>query len=473
MRLSLLAQMAIVIALVMLGALTAVLTMSEHTIKQEFQRIIGAADTTALAGAKPVLEKYYAEHTAFRWPGVDSVIERLPRGQGASLVLVNPAGEVVGSTLPRLRRAWLVGPAGPAIQIERTIPGAPPGAGLHLIIDHAPSVDLRSPHDRSAGRLYSIVVPDEEQMLERTRLRLATRRGVAVPVLLFGTLAAALMLVLAGRVLRPIGALTAAARRLERGDLSARTGVTSRDELGDLSHAFDAMAESLERSETLRRQLVTDVAHELRTPLTNLRCQLEAVQDGLLAPDAATWRSLHDETLLLGRLVEDLQVLSLAESGNLPLHRQPVAVAELVDSALAAVHARAASAGVVLRRGPVADAIVDVDPERIGQVLRNLLANAITHTRPGRAVEVSASRDAAWVRLAVRDEGEGIAPDQLPFVFERFWRADASRARATGGAGLGLAIVRRLVEAHGGSVAVTSEQGRGTTFTCTLPAARG
>jgi signal transduction histidine kinase len=264
--------------------------------------------------------------------------------------------------------------------------------------------------------------------------------------------------------------LTAAVRRMEAGDLSQRVEITSRDEIGDLARAFNLMADGLARLEELRRQLVTDVAHELRTPLSNIRGYLEALQDGVVEPDRRIVDSLHEETMLLNRLVDDLQELSLAEAGQLRLDRHPVALADVVDRAVEAVRPRAAAKGVELQVDLPEDLpLVDVDPRRIGQVLRNLLDNGLTHTGPGGEIGIAARASGQWVEVSVRDTGTGIAAEDLPYVFDRFYRADRSRSRATGGAGLGLAIVKQLVEAHGGRVEVESEVGRGTEFTFTVP----
>jgi two-component system sensor histidine kinase BaeS len=239
--------------------------------------------------------------------------------------------------------------------------------------------------------------------------------------------------------------------------------------------------------------MVTDVAHELRTPLTNLRAQLEAIEDGLVAADEAALRSLHEETLLLSRLVEDLQDLAIAESGGLRLDRGDVAPREALASAAAAFRSRAESEGIALEVEPAPAGLppVSADPARLAQVLRNLVANALTHTPRGGRVTLRAVRDegaggaagagaaayaaadapagAPAVRFEVRDTGEGIPTEHLPHVFDRFYRADPSRARATGGAGLGLSIVRHLVEAHGGRVAVASAPGAGTVVSFTIP----
>jgi signal transduction histidine kinase len=278
---------------------------------------------------------------------------------------------------------------------------------------------------------------------------------------------------------------------MERGDLSRRVRVRSGDEIGQLAHAFNAMADGLERQEHLRRNMVTDVAHELRTPLTNIRGYLEALRDGVAQPTPSTIESLHEEALLLNRLVDDLQELSLAEAGQLRLAPRPAALAEIVERVAGALRPTASGKGICIKLDlPPELPLVLADPERVGQIVRNLLANAITHTPPGGSVAVSAAamsqdketrRQGAWndrplqvplspcLLVSVRDTGPGIAPEHLPNIFERFYRADGSRARATGGVGLGLAIVRQLVAAHGGRVWAESEPGAGACFRFTLP----
>jgi signal transduction histidine kinase len=232
------------------------------------------------------------------------------------------------------------------------------------------------------------------------------------------------------------------------------------------------MAESLSRSEQARRNLVSDVAHELRNPLMNIRGYLELLVEGVLEPTPHTLASLYEETSLLSRLVADLQEISLAEAGQLHLALQPAELAEVVSQAVQIIQPQIEQKHLTLHTHLPPDLpLIEVDPERVAQILRNLFRNAITHTPDGGEISITSNRDQAWVHISVQDTGTGIAPEHLPYIFERFYRADPSRTRATGGTGLGLAVVKQMVQAHGGQITVASQQGQGTRFTLTLPVA--
>jgi len=240
--------------------------------------------------------------------------------------------------------------------------------------------------------------------------------------------------------------------------------------MGELAKAFNYMASDLERTEQLRQNMVADAAHELRTPLSNIRGYLEAICDGIKKPDTDTIRSLDEEATLLSQLVDDLQALSLAEAGELKLNCQAEDIIRLIKQAVAIKQTQAIVKGVsisteVSQKLP----LVNVDSRRIGQVLHNLLENAIAHTEKSGSIVVTAQKQDNWVKISVTDTGEGIPAEDLPSIFERFYRVDKSRARATGGSGLGLTIAKRLVEAHGGKIEAQSELGKGSCFSFTLP----
>ena len=271
------------------------------------------------------------------------------------------------------------------------------------------------------------------------------------------------------RILAPVESLSRAARDLARGDFSRRVPVSSRDEVGELARTFNTMAEELAATEEMRRNLVADVAHELRTPLSNVRGYLEAIRDGVVKPEAATLNSMNEEVLLLTRLIEDLQELAQAESGQLNFNLQQCDMSEVSKKSVAALQPKAEAAGITVDLNAEYDAPAVADQERMSQVLRNLLVNAINYTPAGGRVNLTVVPRRGDVEVTVRDTGIGIPAEELPHVFERFYRVDKSRSRATGGVGLGLTIARRLVEAHGGRISVTSLPGRGTTFSFTVP----
>ncbi|WP_443080684.1 ATP-binding protein [Streptomyces sp. PTD5-9] len=278
------------------------------------------------------------------------------------------------------------------------------------------------------------------------------------------------------RLVRPLRDLTGAAQRMRDGEESAPVLVTDGNEIGRLAAAFNDMAAHRARLEEQRKDMVSDVAHELRTPLSNIRGWLEAAQDGLAEPDPAFIASLHTEAVQLQHIIDDLQDLADADAGVLRLHPEPVRAEDVLDQVAAAHQGRAETAGVALTvRKTAADAPVPrltADPVRLRQAVGNLVSNAVRHTPAGGRVTLRAyvSESGDRVVVEVADTGSGIAADDLPYVFDRFWRAEKSRSRRTGGSGLGLAIVRKLVEAHGGSVAVKSAEGRGSVFALRLPA---
>ncbi|MFI6039458.1 sensor histidine kinase [Streptomyces sp. NPDC051315] len=275
--------------------------------------------------------------------------------------------------------------------------------------------------------------------------------------------------VVASRLVRPLRALTEAAQQPP--DRHARVPVTTRDETGILAEAFNDLAERRERLEAQRKALVSDVAHELRSPLTNIRGWLEVTRDGLVEPDAELLTALHEEALVLQRVIDDLRDLAAADAGTLRLHREPVAADELLAQVAAAHRVAADTAGVTLRTETDGVPWLDADPVRLRQALGNLVTNAVRHTPPDGTVTLTARRAGEQVVLEVADTGTGIAAEDLPHVFERFWRAEKSRSRRTGGSGLGLPIVRQLTTAHGGTAQAASTPGAGSVFTLRLPAA--
>ncbi|NNC75528.1 MAG: HAMP domain-containing protein [Acidimicrobiia bacterium] len=289
-------------------------------------------------------------------------------------------------------------------------------------------------------------------------------------VLIVAGAAALVTVVVSRRLMQPITELTSAAQGLQSGNLSHRVEVDEGGEIGTLASAFNDMAASLEESDEVRRTMTADIAHELRTPLANIRGYLEAAKDGVVPSDEALVGTVYEEAVLLQHLVEDLETLTQADAGRLSMNMVPTQVGEILAQVVDAHHAR--TDGVHLEAvDDTEGVVVSVDPMRIRQAIGNFVDNALRHTPSGGSVTVAARSQNGSVLITVVDTGEGIAAEHLPHVFDRFYRADPSRTRSTGGSGLGMAIARHIVDAHGGTVSAASSPGQGTIITVALPTA--
>lgn len=277
--------------------------------------------------------------------------------------------------------------------------------------------------------------------------------------------------VVIGRVISaPISNLAKTAQRIGKGELDVRVPEHGSQEIIELGHAFNKMAADLQQAEIIRSNLMADVSHELRTPLTVLEGNLRAALDQVVPIDEAEVANLYGQTRHLIRLVNDLHELGQAESGHLPLDFIPIDLKMLINETLQALEPLAIERDIVLRNEMPALPKISADPMRIRQVLFNLLSNALRHTPDGGKITISGKTHEENILLSVQDTGEGLAPDQLAAVFDRFYRADKSRSRETGGTGLGLAIVKAIVEAHGGKVdAYSAGKGQGCEFLVQLP----
>lgn len=284
---------------------------------------------------------------------------------------------------------------------------------------------------------------------------------------ILGALAAVLLV--SRRIAVPLAALARAAQRYGQGDLTVRVPVRGPGEIADLAAEFNRMAQGLEEGQRQRQAMVADVAHELRTPLTVLRGYVEALKDGMAEPDPDTLGVIHEEAVHLQKLVDDLQDLAQADAAELGLQPGPLDIADLLQSVAAGFALQAAGQDVRIEVSADPGIAIEADRRRIAQVIHNLIGNALRYTAAGGEIRLIAQPLAEAVRIDVTDTGVGIAPEHLPHVFDRFYRVDPSRARETGGSGLGLTIARRIVEAHGGTMGVESTVGRGTRFWFMLP----
>lgn len=443
-------------AVVLVGVATIIL-ISMLMVNIDVRRRFLVNELRVPDGLVNELAGYYQRHRS--WDGVEAMLAggqaALPRGPGDRIILslANAEGQIVyhkraeemGQPLGQADRAQAL-----AIQVADETVG-------YLQVERAPAIRPVPPQHFFLG------------WLNRTLLLVAAVGGVLG--ILFG--------VVASRSLTaPFNRLAEAARAVGARDLSHRVEVTGSDEVKEVARAFNDMAAALEEAETLRRNLVADVAHELRTPLSVLQGNLRAILDDVYSLDKSEIARLYDQTRLLGRLVNDLRDLARAEAGQLQLNLQATDLARLVQDTVATFGPVAEAEEVTLSVQIPADLPpVRADSARIAQVLHNLLANALRHTPAGGTISLRAGHaevpegGGAHLWLAVQDTGEGIPPEHLPHLFDRFYRADSARSRAAGGAGLGLAIVRAIVEAHGGQVSAASDgvPGQGSTFTVRLP----
>ena len=437
------------LAVSMVGTLLVVVFM-RHTTANEFGEFIFAQDRANLIEQ---LSDYY--EAKGRWDGAEST--QLPVD----------AKEAEGMQIrggPRVRSALVDGSGrivvpGLGYAVGDQVPESRLAEGVPIEVDGRVVGTLLAMKHNAFG-----MPPREESFLARVNQALvkATLWAIALALLL--------SILLARSLTRPLRELTAATRAMANGDLEQRVPVRSRDELGELASSFNQMNTELIHSRDLRRQMTADIAHDLRTPLSLILGHAEALSDGTLPASDETFHVMYDEALRLKRLVDDLRVLSLSDAGELAMSRRPASPRDLLERAVAVHAMRAQEREVSLELdAPPGLPEIDVDPGRIAQVLDNLLDNALRHTPPNGCVTLSASGAVDMVQIHVQDTGPGLAPEDLPRIFDRLYRGDKSRHRHEGGSGLGLAIAKSIIESHGGCIRAESKPGQGLTLIIELP----
>lgn len=460
--------------LVVFVAIGTVSFFVSRSISYEIQQFEERSQQFRIIRIQAMLSHQY--RTKGGWSDIQPWVEQIGSFEGLRIVLTDTKGVVIadsqGDWLGKQYRQQSAGiPLSPLR--ERPSPprfGSPPQPGeMPVPSEETPVPPPSSTPSRDVvGILY--INPESKSVVTAKGLSEAINRFLLWGGLMAIAVAIALTFILSRRISAPIQALTIAARRLGQGDFSHKVKSKDKGELGLLTQTFNAMANDLERTEQLRRNMIADSAHELRTPLTNIRGYLEAIRDGIVKPDMATIQSIYEEVIQLSRLIDELQELTLAEAGELTLVYQSQDIAQLINQTIDAAKAQAVVQEISITTNLSEDLpLCNIDPQRIGQVLRNLLDNAIAHTPKGGVITVAANNLGNEVEVSVTDTGEGIPTEDLQNIFERFYRVDKSRARATGGSGLGLTIAKRLVEAHGGRIEVHSEIGKGSRFSFTIP----
>lgn len=440
------------LVLVTLIAVGLSVLMTNYMTVTSFRGFVRSDRVAERGGLAEALATYYASEGSWEgvryrlvWPA-GPMGHGLPSGMGGPwhFQLADQSGVVIAAPRPED-----IGHQLSEDELAGSIPVQVEGQNVGFLVPSPTINDFREP---------------EQAFLNRVGQSIAMVGIVACGIAIL------LGLFLTWQLTGPLRKLTMAAQGIAGGDLDQRVDIRSKDELGQLGQAFNHMSENLARAEKLRQNMVADTAHELRTPLSVIRGHLEAIMDGVFEPTKENISSIHQETVILSRLVDDLQELALAEAGELKIEREPTDLASLIEKTVTSVAAQAQENDVTLVRDLPSDLpLVDMDSQRIGQVLHNLLDNALQYSPQEGTITVKATQRDEMVQVDVVDQGPGLEPDELSLVFERLYRGDKARSRATGGAGLGLAIVKQLVEAHGGKVWAESKPDAGATFSFTLP----
>ena len=470
-------RLALGFAVILALALGSVGLLTSFAAQREVSRVQGEQDRVRASRIVVALAEFH--ETNGGWNGVQRFVNRISFQTEREIIVLDSEGRVVAdSGFHNGRRRRHDGhdrvfsdhddDRKDAVPPQYFAPIVADGAqiGLVAMAVRGRGGFVRPPHLGSNGEPPDDVEPPLSRLVE------AVGRALKIAGAVAGAAGILLVIFMSRRMLASIGSLTTAARGLGSGDLSSRADVKGGDEIAELGRTFNSMADALEESERQRQSLVSDVAHELRTPLSNIQGHIEAMQDGLLEPDADNLETVHLQALHLNRLVDDLRLLAQSEAQELRLDLSPASVGEIVQRVATSFRARAEAEEVRLET-TVEEALptVAIDRVRIEQVLTNLVDNAIRHTPPGGQVVVAARETGGSIRVEVTDTGPGIPSEALPHVFDRLYRVDPSRDRGTGGSGLGLTIARQLVEAHGGVIRAESVEGTGSRFGFDLPAA--
>jgi signal transduction histidine kinase len=453
-----------IVIVVIIGS---VFFLTYRTTRNEISQVGERLESMQDRRVQTELSRYYQFIDS--WDGVQPLVVQWGNLYGRRIVLTDNNGIVVADSSENLLgNTYNDDKADQNMaQVQITAPDQP--FDLFVTSDQS-QPGQPEPKSNTIGTLY--VLHGDLPDINRAALQI-TYSSIGRYFLWGGLLAIAIAILLtfflSRRILAPVKALISATRQFGKGDFSRRVAHEDKGELGELASSFNSMADDLEHTQRLRRNMVADVAHELRTPLSNLKGYLEAISDGVVKPDEALIHSLNEEASSLSRLVEDLQELSLADAGELKMTLQPEDITRLIKESVTTLQTKAAAKGLKLTADiPDILPLLNIDTHRIKQVLNNLLENAIAHTGRDGTITLTARQQDDMVYISVSDTGEGIPPEDLPMIFERFYRVDKSRARTTGGSGLGLTIAKRLVEAHGGTIKVKSKPGQGSTFTFTL-----
>ena len=470
--------MGVFLGVIVLGAITMVIAV-RLTTSAHLQRRVLSDDVAQANALSDLMAAYYAQQGS--WSGVDEWLADAATGPATREPTVGIGPGMMG---PGMMGDWMsrwfqttrsTGPLDDRVVLLNAAAEVIADTGGASLDEQHPPAHLQqaAPVVVNGQTVGSVLVgsmiepalnPADEDFLQAVNLSIfITAAAVGLVALILGSM-------LFRQIPSPLRAVSQAAEAIAAGQLDRRVEAKTADEIGRLAQSFNRMAESLAQADVQRRNMVADIAHELRTPLTVVQGSLEAMLDGVYDLNPENIASIHQQTALLSRLVADLRDLALAEAGQLRLDWQSVDLEAVIAQASNALQSQALEKGVTFKvELPQGLPRIRGDGQRLQQVLFNLVSNALRHTPTGGTVKTAVEVKEDRVVIRVQDTGSGIPAEDLPHVFERFYRVDRSRARSTGGSGLGLTIAKRIVEAHGGQIWAQSWLGAGSTFAFSLP----
>lgn len=435
LRIKLLASFFLVVAIAV-GTIAYVATISATN---QFDRYVSRDQAERYQRLALTFTNYYRYSGG--WNGVSSLTEKVAEMYSERFVLAAPDGKVISDTATKLE--------------NRELDDDWSSKSITLRLGEYP-----------IGKIY--IKTQERSALQKTFLR-SVNKSVITAAVIAGLAGILLATFFSRNLVKPVRNLTIATRKMQEGNLDQRVDISTNDEIGTLGKAFNSLGARLKKQKQLREEMVSDVAHELRNPLSNIQGYLEGLKEGLIKPENEVFESLHQQSLVLNRLINDLRAVNKAKAGKLKLEKKPIVLEDIVSNAIKSVENKAGHQKIALNPLLPESTLVEADPERVSQVIRNLLDNALTHTKKGGRVTVNVRSKEDQAVIHVVDTGVGIPKSDQPHIFDRFYRVDKSRSRHTGGTGLGLTIAKEIIEAHGGEISMKSKEGAGSVFTIVLP----